>query len=114
MVVVMVVVVGIQVDSISPGVRSLCWRPALQRVLVGTAGAEIFELNDKTGVDLNKAGAVMNGHYSGEVRGLAVHPSEQEACTVGSDKTVRIWDLVDARLVMQVRAVDSSVGWLIG
>jgi len=90
-----------QVDSIHPSVRSLCWRPAVNRLLVGTGGSEIFELNDKTGADLNKGGAVMNGHYSGEVCGLAVHPTEQEACTVGSDKTVRIWDLVDARLVMQ-------------
>ena len=90
-----------QVDSVSPGVRSLCWRPALKKLLVGTAGAEVFELSDKTGADLHKGGAVMNGHYAGEVCGLAVHPSEQEACTVGSDKTVRVWDLVDARLVMQ-------------
>ncbi len=90
-----------QVDSISPGVRSLCWRPAVRRLLVGTAGAEIFELDDKTGACVHKAGAVMNGHHRGSVRGLAVHPTQQECCTVGSDRTVRIWDLVDARLVMQ-------------
>jgi WD40 repeat protein len=66
-----------QVDSIAPGVRSLCWQPHRKRLLVGTAGAEIFELNDKTGADLNKGGAVMNGHYQGEVCGLAVHPKEQ-------------------------------------
>lgn len=90
-----------QLDSISPAVRSLCWRPISRRLLVGTAGAEIFEIDDKTGACLHKHGAVMNGHHEGSVRGLAVHPSQQECCTVGSDKTVRIWDLVDARLIMQ-------------
>ena len=50
--------------------------------------------------DLNR-GAVMSGHFKGAVWGLATHPTEQECVTVGDDATVRVFDLVDAKLVMQ-------------
>ena len=89
-----------KVDSICPNVRAVCWNPVEKRILFGTAGSEIFEIHHKSGKDLNR-GAVMSGHFKGAVWGLATHPTEQECVTVGDDATVRVIDLVDAKLIMQ-------------
>lgn len=34
--------------AMNPAVRSVCWDPLKKRLLVGTLGAEIFEVRDNT------------------------------------------------------------------
>jgi WD40 repeat protein len=77
--------------SIYPCIRSVCWDPQRKRLLVGTLGSEIFELNAKDGSVIHD-GPVMNGHFKDELWGLSWHPTKPEFATVGDDAMLRIWD----------------------
>ena len=72
----------------------VCLNPAGRKVLVGTIGSEIFELSndEESQADMN-SGALVVGHCKDELWGLAVHPHQEEFCTVGDDKTLRVWGL---------------------
>ena len=76
-------------DSAAVGIRSFCWNEETQRLLVGTRGAEIFEIDPENTADTK---CFMHGHYNGEVWGCAVHPTEQLFASCGGDKTIRIWN----------------------
>lgn len=57
-------------------------------LLIGTRAAELYEVNTKSGqVDL-----LLQGHYDGELWGLATSPDSSRYVTCGGDKTVRLWD----------------------
>jgi len=79
-------------------IRSVCLSSDATRILVGTKGCEIYEISAADGADV-QGGPITVGHFSGTLCGLAVHPMKQEYCTVGDDKTVRVWDLVTKHLV---------------
>ena len=86
--------------SLSPSVRSVCWDPADNRVLIGTRGAEIYEVNASNGNDLNN-GPVLQGHYADELWGLTMHPQRKEFATVGDDQTLRIWSIKHRQVLRQ-------------
>jgi microtubule-associated protein-like 6 len=79
--------------AFNPCVRSVCWNPEMNKILIGTRGSEIFEVSASDGSNLHGDGALFQGHCAHELWGLAVHPINPEYCTVGDDKTVRIWDI---------------------
>lgn len=68
------------------------------KLLVATAGAEIFELATSDGANLH-FGAMVCGHFAHELHGLAVHPVKSEFCTAGDDHSVRVWDMRSHRQV---------------
>jgi microtubule-associated protein-like 6 len=71
-------------------VRSVVWDMASNKILVGTKGSEIYEISkgSKRTVLLNQ------GHCSGELWGLAMHPTDSDLlATSGDDKTVRVWSI---------------------
>ena len=53
------------------GIRSIDWNPKTDSFIVGTRGAEIYEVDSD-----EKVKCLMRGHYNGEVWGCAVHPTE--------------------------------------
>ena len=55
--------------SLLPCVRSVCWIPEAHKLLIGTQAAEVLELSDTDGNNLNP-GPLVQGHYgTGEVCG---------------------------------------------
>ena len=69
-----------------------------QNILIGTAQSEVLILNNEN----NEAGEitwVTRGHAEGELWGLGTHPSQRLAATASDDRSVRIWDLNEKKMV---------------
>jgi microtubule-associated protein-like 6 len=58
------------------------------KLVLGTIRGEIYEINVLT----NEVIKLVDGHFEGELWGLASHPSKSRFVTCGDDKSVRIWD----------------------
>ena len=93
-------------------VRSVCMSVDSTKVLIGTQTCEIIEVTrtepksrfDDTNTSTAAAELlvhgrrVLNGHFAGELWGLAVRPPgesplQSEYCTVGDDGYLRVWDV---------------------
>jgi microtubule-associated protein-like 6 len=107
------------IAPIAASVRSVCMHADGKRLVVGTQCSQIIELDANVEIDpketdakewgkstglwkraraeteQQKDGVMMNGHFLGELWGLAVHPFKNEFCTVGDDKTLRIWNMTE-------------------
>ncbi|OQS03517.1 microtubule-associated protein, partial [Thraustotheca clavata] len=85
------------------GIRSICFNNGNTRLLVGTYGSDIVQF-DRTGV---KANIMTQGHFQNELWGLAVHPDpgKHQFCTVGDDKTLRVWDSMH-KMQLRLKAFD--------
>ena len=86
----------------SPSVSSLCWDVARDTILIGTRGAEIYEISASDGSDQH-GGPIVQGHCEHELWGISVHPSKSQVCTVGDDRTVRVWDTASKQLLKMTR-----------
>lgn len=88
--------------SLNLVVQSVCFSSDGQTILVGTKGSEIVEYNNNGSM----AKIITQAHYKDELWGIAFHPSGDEYCTVGDDKTLRLWN-VKSREQVKVRELDS-------
>jgi WD40 repeat protein/Ca2+-binding EF-hand superfamily protein len=86
--------------SLCPSVRSVCWNPADNKVLIASRGAEIYEVNAANGNDINR-GPVLQGHFTHELWGLSMHPQRKEFVTAGDDQTLRVWSLKHRQVLRQ-------------
>ncbi|CAM9122646.1 unnamed protein product [Ascophyllum nodosum] len=101
--------------SLKASVRSVSWHTSNDKILVGTAGNELFEFNATSGDNIHENGnPLQRGHAVKELWGLSCNSSAPEFCTVGDDKQLRIWDIYSKRnlrshaLEMPSRAVAYS------
>ena len=83
-----------QINLVDPALRVL--NPKIRSVaefngniLVGTRSGEIIEY-----LGGSKPSFIMRGHFNGELWGLTMHPTMQQAYTVGEDNLLVNWDLV--------------------
>mmetsp|Transcript_8960 Transcript_8960/g.10754 ORF Transcript_8960/g.10754 Transcript_8960/m.10754 type:complete len:2660 (-) Transcript_8960:39-8018(-) len=73
-------------------IRSVSLNKDQRKVLIGTAGNEIYEISaTEEAVDMNE-GALISGHCRGKLSGIASHPLNSEFATAGDDKTIRLWN----------------------
>jgi WD40 repeat protein len=91
------------------GFKSLCVDKANRKILYGTSGNEIGEIDLTNGDDLNNFLPVIQGHYRDSLNTLCSHPLRQEALTAGSDKTLRVWDLDSHSLITQIELPDKAI-----
>jgi WD40 repeat protein len=91
------------------GFKSLCIDKANRKILYGTSGNEIGEIDLTNGDDLNSYLPVVQGHYRDSLNTLCSHPLRQEALTAGSDKTLRVWDLDTHSVITQIELPDKAV-----
>ena len=79
-------------SSLVTRVRSVDVDEENGRILVGTQGSEIFEISLIDGSNVNSGGALIKGHFKGEVLGMASHPTTSVFATVGDDGVLSLWD----------------------
>ena len=82
----------------------------ISRILVSTAGSEVYEIAAKSG----NITLLHEAHYEGELWGLATHPTDPDVfATVGDDKTIRIWSILARRLLRKavIDCTARSVSW---
>jgi WD40 repeat protein len=79
-------------------VKSVCLNKDGRKVLVGTAGSEIYEFSaTEEAVDMND-GPLVTGHCRGKLPALAAHPIQPEYATAGDDRTLRLWSIEERKL----------------
>jgi len=71
-------------------VKSVAFSADANNLIIGTRGAEIFEVAVRSGQIVGKP--LLSGHGTRELWGLATHPTKNEFVTSGDDATIRVWD----------------------
>ncbi|CAH1245789.1 EML6 [Branchiostoma lanceolatum] len=90
-------------------VCSLAFSPTARTVLVGTTTNELLEVDISEPDAPRTVHELVQGHGPGELRALAVHPSEPSFLTSGEDHTVRIWSMKDRSPVLRREVHDGTV-----
>jgi len=80
--------------------QAVTWDEKRSRVAVATMSSEIWEFDASDGSNVGGGnGAVLHGHYGGELWGLSVHPTLPQFATCGDDAMLRIWSIFEKRQV---------------
>jgi microtubule-associated protein-like 6 len=88
-------------------VRSVCFSEDANSLVIGTRGAEIFEVSTKMG-QLIGGKPLVSGHGTRELWGLSAHPTKEEFATSGDDATIRIWDTKSCSIIKTVKVDTAS------
>ena len=81
-------------------VKSVCWSNEFEKILVGTLSNEIWEFSAIDGSNLHGSnGPIQQSHFDANTSGLAVSPVAPRFITTSDDKTLRMWDLYENKLM---------------
>jgi WD40 repeat protein len=97
-------------SCVKPYVRSVSMDRSLERIVVGLASSDIYEICYASG----SSTLLSRGHFEGELWGLAPHPTDPTiVVTSGDDTTVRVWDasLHEMVQIANVEAPCRAVEW---
>ena len=86
-----------------PGIRSIDRSPE-GHFLIGTRGSEIYLNTGKKDWNL-----LLQGHYDGEVWGCAASPNSHKFLSCGGDKTIRMWDAVNNKMLHGTEPLENDV-----
>jgi WD40 repeat protein len=78
--------------STEPSILSLSLSSDSSLLLFSTIACEVFEISSLDGSD-TRGGPLLQGHRFGAINDLDAHPNKLEAVSIGSDHTLRIFDL---------------------
>ena len=87
------------------GFRSLCVDKSKRKIVYGTSGGEIGEIDLETKSDVN-TGPIVYSHFKDCLGALQSHPLRQECLTAGDDYTLRVWDLETKKQMTYVMLPD--------
>jgi microtubule-associated protein-like 6 len=91
-------------DVLTNAIRSLCYLPACDKLLVGTILSCIYTVEVSKSTSAKPASTlILSGHFGslkdeegyGEIWGVAAHPATQHVYTCADDGSVRKWDIVN-------------------
>jgi len=98
---------GLSLGAIETAINSLCYDALTSKILVSFTSCEVFEINSSDGRNVQNGGSIVAAHFKPRVCGLDVHPTTSHIfCTVGDDKTIRIFDAVKKKQ-LRVTILDS-------
>lgn len=90
---------AVALGAVDPCVLSVCLDLLTSKLLVGFKSCEVYEMDSTDGRNAHNS-AVVSAHSNPMVCGIATHPFDPKLfCSVGNDKTVRIFDAKDHRLL---------------
>lgn len=93
--------------AVQPCITSICCDFLTSKILIGFRSCEVYEMDSTDGRNKHNDGSVVAAHFNPRLCGLAPHPTQEGLfCTVGDDKSVRIFDAV-ARKQVRVSLLDS-------
>ncbi|XP_074647902.1 echinoderm microtubule-associated protein-like 6 [Tubulanus polymorphus] len=76
----------------NPGIRAVVLGHG--HILVGTVNSEILEISKDGPMTV-----LVQGHQESELWGLTTHPMKQVCATVSDDKSLRVWDLKEHKMI---------------
>jgi WD40 repeat protein len=90
------------------GIKSIYVDKLSRKILFGTSGGEISELDITTGASMmfESSQPLITSHCKDQTFAVDVHPIRQECITGGDDKTLRIWDLESKSLITMIQLQD--------
>jgi WD40 repeat protein len=96
---------GLVKNANARGFKSISLDKANRKLLYGTSGGEIGEIDFETCADMNE-GPLVYSHFKDALRAMQHHPIRQECLTAGEDKTLRVWDLTTHKQMTYVTLPD--------
>jgi WD40 repeat protein len=93
------IIATFNISSLGPilsSVYAIHYDPITTKILLGLESCEIFEMDSTDGRNIHfNGGPIVTSHYAPRICGLSPHPYQSNLiCTVGDDKTIRIYDIV--------------------
>lgn len=93
---------------IDPCISSVSYDVIAGKILIGFRCCQVFEMDAADGKNLHNTGAIVSAHFKPRLCGLSTHPTQAHLlCTVGDDKTIRIFD-TNKRRQTKVSLLDSK------
>ena len=88
------------IDNVKSEIKSVFMSNESKKVVLGTSNNEIWELSpDDNGYGTHE-NPLISCHFDEKLCGLAINPTKSHFVTIGDDRTMRIWDIFDHKMIL--------------